>query len=326
LRTGCLIVTYNSAGHLAACVESCLRFGDRFDCGIVVVDNASADSTCDIARGYAPLELIANRTNKGFAAAVNEGFRILSRADAVLLLNPDAVLLDDPRPLIDALGDSSVGAASGLLVDSAGDPQQGFSIRRFPTALTLCFEVLGLNRLWSSNPVNRRYRCLDLDPRGDLDVEQPAGAFLLIRRDAWQAAGGFDEGFHPLWFEDVDFLLRLRRLGWRVRHLGRVRARHAGGHSIAALSWSDRQLYWYDSLLRFVRLHFTGGGRLIVFLAVSAALLPRSIWAVFRLGSVRPVAVYCKLMRSRSAVILAEAPEPHSGGHDMERQARARGS
>ncbi len=90
--------------------------------------------------------------------------------------------------------------------------------------------MLGLNRLWPGNPVNRRYRCLDLDLEAAADVEQPAGAFLLIRRDAWQALGGFDEGFHPIWFEDVDFLKRARDAGYRraLRSVARWRGTSGG--------------------------------------------------------------------------------------------------
>ena len=66
-----------------------------------------------------------------------------------------------------------MGAAAGKLTGSQGRPQTGFSVRRFPTPLSLSFEVLGLDRIWPANPVNRRYRCLDLNLEAPADVEQP---------------------------------------------------------------------------------------------------------------------------------------------------------
>lgn len=326
MRTGCLIVTYNSAGHLAPCLESCLRYLGCFSEGILVIDNASTDSTRDVAARYPEVRLAANAVNAGFAAAVNQGFRELGGAEAVLLLNPDAVLLDSPAPLIARLSDPATGAVSGLLVDAQGRPQNGFAVRRFPTVLTICLEVLGVNRLWPSNPVNARYRCKGMDLTRDQEVEQPAGAFLLIRRAAWAAAGGFDENFYPIWFEDVDFLLRLARLGWRIRHAGLVRARHSGGHSAGRLPWPERRLYWYESLVRYARLHFGRAGRIAIWLSLWVSLPLRSIIDVFRSGALRPLAVYCRLMRSASALILPEGSGRHSTPPGMARQFGPRGS
>src|SRR6185437_7858278 len=154
-----------------------------------------------------------NTENQGFAAAVNQGVRAVD-AEYLLLLNPDAKLLTG----IDALVDASrqFGLAAGKLVDAVGNPQRGFNLRRFPTTASLFFELAGLNRLWPSNPVNREYRCLDRDPDQGGPVEQPAGAFLMFRRDVWQRLNGFDEQFHPVWFEDVDFCRRAVDAGFQI--------------------------------------------------------------------------------------------------------------
>ncbi len=81
--------------------------------------------------------------------------------------------------------------------------------------------MLGINRLWPRNPVNWRFRCYDVDLQSmkPVEIEQPAGAFMMIRRDAWERVGGFDESFYPLWFEDVDFCCRLKLAGLRLFHV-----------------------------------------------------------------------------------------------------------
>ena len=84
-----------------------------------------------------------------------------------------------------------MGAAAGRLVDEQDRPQIGFNVRAFPTAATLAFETLGWNRIWASNPVNRRYRVRGFDADKEQDVEQPAGAFLMVRRDVFKAVGGW---------------------------------------------------------------------------------------------------------------------------------------
>jgi len=244
-----ILVTYNSTGVLAPCLRSLAGSGAE----IIVVDNASSDDSVKIAEACGA-RVIANSVNRGFAAAVNQGVA-LSSGQRVLLLNPDTVLLEGLDALSACLaGDAQAGAAAGVLVDAAsGQPQQGFSVRRLPDFATLGCEVLGLNRIWPGNPVNRRYRCLDLDLNQRQQVAQPAGACLMVKREVWNELGGFDERFHPLWFEDVDFCLRLGQANWRIWLEPRCRLSHSGGHSIEKIGFKERQLYWYANLFYYVR-------------------------------------------------------------------------
>ncbi len=242
-----VIVTYDSAALLPACLEAAARFTDE----VIVVDNASSDASVAIARGDPRVRVIANSTNRGFAAACNQGIAA-SSSGHVLLLNPDAVLRTPVQPL----AESGAGCAAGLLEGADGKPQSGFTVRRFPTPWTLVLETLGLNRIWPSNPANRRYRCLDLDLSRAQEVEQPAGALLMVRRDVWTELGGFDERFHPVWFEDVDFLLRARKAGHRAWFDPAVAAIHHGGHSVNAIDPGRRLQHWYGNLLRFGLKHF----------------------------------------------------------------------
>ena len=93
---GIVIVTYNSRAEIGACLAAAAGRADE----IVVVDNGSTDGTAEeVARRG--VRLIANATNRGFAAAVNQGFIVL-QTRFVLLLNPDAVLLTDVEPLREA--------------------------------------------------------------------------------------------------------------------------------------------------------------------------------------------------------------------------------
>ena len=173
-----VIVSFNSGGHIARCLRSVRDAGE-----VVVVDNASSDDTCAAVTREAPgVKLIRNEHNRGFAAAVNQGVAATGNP-FVLLLNPDTVLQSRLQPLLDQCLSPEVGAAGGKLIDEDGQVQTGFNVRRFPTPAALLFEVLLVNRVWPSNPVNRRYRCLDADLQQLQDVDQPAGAFLMVRRD-----------------------------------------------------------------------------------------------------------------------------------------------
>jgi N-acetylglucosaminyl-diphospho-decaprenol L-rhamnosyltransferase len=289
-RTGVVVVTYNSGQVIERCLDSCAHLPT------VVVDNASRDNTVDIVRRRPSVKLITNPTNLGFAGAANQGVAGLN-SEMILLLNPDVELETPVDALADACSRESVGLATGKLVDSGGKVQAGFTIRRFPTPTTLAFEVLGINRMLPWNPANRRYRCLDLDLSKPAEVDQPPGAFLMFRREVWQRLGGFDTQFHPLWFEDVDFVKRAHLLGLKIEYLPEVTARHQGGHSIASMDWRCREVWWYVSLLRYASKHFRPYAYRGVSAAVVLGSIFRAIFGMIQRRSLRPVQVYAKIAR-----------------------------
>jgi len=253
--------------------------------------------------------VLHNPANPGFAVAANQGFRVLESADFVLLLNPDAVLQSDIEPLVHCLDDPLTAIAAGALCQPAGVPQAGFTLRRFPTPASLALETLTINRAWPGNSVNRRWRCLDLDLTRSQDAEQPAGAFLLIRREAWKAVGGFDEGFRPVWFEDVDFCLRVAQSGFRIRYEPLALAVHEGGHSIRSVDWGERQVYWNENQLRYAGLHFTPSGQVVTALSVAAGGAVRGMWEALRRGSLGPLRA-AGLILQAAATALCKAVQP----------------
>jgi GT2 family glycosyltransferase len=170
-------------------------------------------------------------------------------------------------------------------------------VRQLPTALVLALEVLLLNRIWPNNPANRRYRGLELNYDARIPVEQPAGAFLMVRRAVWQELGGFDEAFFPLWFEDVDFCRRAANRGYQLYYVPEAVARHRGGHSISQLSVEKRRVYWYCSLLRYSAKHFHPPAFRVVCLAVVTGSLLRGLGEAVLQGSLEPLAAYRKVVR-----------------------------
>lgn len=283
-----IIITHNSAGDLPVCLQALAGLPAE----LIVVDNASADASVEIANRFGA-RVIANGENRGFAGAANQGAHAAS-GGYLLYLNPDAVLKEGFDHLVGALeNDPGAAAASGLLLDPSGAPQIGFNVRRFPTFTSLAFEVLLFNRLWPGNPVNRRYRCLDVPLDRACEVEQPAGACLLVRRSVLEALGGWDERFFPVWFEDVDLCLRLHRAGRRIRFEPACRLGHRGAHSVSRLPFAEKQFFWYRNLVCFVRKHMGSRAALamkfLVFAGASARLILSSVtpgrqetWSAYR--------------------------------------------
>jgi GT2 family glycosyltransferase len=296
-RTGVVVVTYNSADVIGRCLDACAGMP------VVVVDNASSDGTRELVKRRPEVTLIANPDNRGFGAAANQGVSALS-TDLILLLNPDVELSGPIEKLEAACTAGGAGLASGKLVDARGQVQAGFTLRRLPTPLTLAFEVLGINRLLPHNPLNRRYRCRDLDLTQPQEGGQPPGAFLMFRREVWQRLGGFDTHFHPLWFEDVDFCRRACDFGFKIQYLPEVSAHHQGGNSIAKLDWGCREVYWYASLLKYASKHFRPYACRGVSAAVVLASMFRAGVAMARLQSFRPIKVYAKIARMAGVSLL----------------------
>ncbi len=282
-RVGIVVVTHNSAAEIGECLTAALRTGAP----VLVVDNGSGDDTLRRAGDY-PVTVIRNDVNLGFAGAVNQAVRNLD-TELILLLNPDCVLETPIDLLAEACCRPGAGAAGGKLIGLDGRVQQGFVVRRFPTPLALVFEALLVNRLWPSNAVNRRFRCHDLDLDQTQQADQPAGAFLMFRREVWSALGGFDEAFYPVWFEDVDFCKRVRDAGWRIYYEPGAVARHSGGHSVNQLGVEQRQISWYGSLLTYARKHFRSpAGRAVCF-AILVGAAVRAPLSIFLERSFRPL-------------------------------------
>jgi N-acetylglucosaminyl-diphospho-decaprenol L-rhamnosyltransferase len=277
-----IIVTHNSGSCIRACLQALVPFQGW---KVVMVDNNSTDDTMQEASTCA-LEVLtfSNSHNVGFGSAVNQAARV-AEGDLLVLLNPDTVAAAGSLDkLADALRADTLGAAGGLLQGADGLPQKGFTVRRLPTIGSMLAEVLLVNRAWPSNPWNVRYRCLDLDYQTAQQVEQPAGACLAVKRQVWDALNGFDEGFFPVWFEDVDFCRRLRDRGWKIVYRPDAIFSHSGGHSVSRLPFRDRQSYWYKNLVRYFAKHHSRAQLGILRVGITAGLLFRALLSLTGFG------------------------------------------
>jgi teichuronic acid biosynthesis glycosyltransferase TuaH len=200
-----VVVTYNSAAFLPTALEA-LPDHAR----VIVVDNASADGSADVARSFGA-EVTENPVNAGFAAAANRGAS-LGSAELVLFLNPDAHI--DPKSLTalcDRLtADSGLGIISPRLRHPDGTEQRAWW--PFPSAPRAWREALGLHRLTGSDET-------------EVFV---IGACFLVRRDVFDSLGGFDTRFW-LYSEETDLCRRASAAGWRVELAGDLEADHLAG-------------------------------------------------------------------------------------------------
>ena len=254
-----VVINWNSGDLLQACVESLLS--TTTETNILVIDNASRDSSHDfLANFHDRVRLVGNSSNRGFAAAVNQAFEDTS-TPYVMLLNPDVRVLPGAVQLLEEFMDSHpwAGAAGGYVGEK-------YLPKAFPTVGTLVRENLGLGSaaapLQSSQPIQ---------------VDQPAAAALMIRRDAYEDTGRFDERFFPAWYEDVDFCLRMKRHGWKIFFVPAAEFIHTGGYSAEALG-SERFLRaYYRNQVRYAEKHFGSLATIAVRASIAAGMIGRMI-------------------------------------------------
>ena len=312
VQVGAVIVTWNSAEDIADCIRSARNAGIE---KIVVVDNGSTDHTRKIVELIEGVRLLVFPENLGFAGGVNQGVAALD-TEYVLILNPDC-FVDSGIPAMKRAARD--GAAGGMLLGEDGKLQQGFAVRRLPTATTLIFEVLGINRIFAGNPVNRRYRCTGFDPKREQQVEQPPAAFFLVKREVFVALNGMDAEYWPVWFEDVDFCARLLLAGYRISYCPEAKAKHRGGGSVKKIFWPFKELAWYGSLLRYSIQHFGWLSSRLVVLAVAAASVPRALTGIiFRRQGVRTLGVYADVIRLAWMSLVHNRVDIRSFGRHLE--------
>lgn len=217
---------------------------------MTVVDNASRDETPDVvARARPDAVVILNDTNRGFAAAANQGITAAPGTAFVLLLNPDATLATDAvERLVDFADEHPrAGLVSALVIDDGGRPER-FAAGREPSVSAVAIHELGLHRLV---PGRALYRVPDVS--APTSPDWVAGTVVLVRRAALDEVGLFDEQFF-LYSEDVDLCRRMRAAGWEVWLEPAARAVHRRSTSVnAAGPWVDE--HRMGSLDRYFAAH-----------------------------------------------------------------------
>jgi GT2 family glycosyltransferase len=251
-----VIVNWNSGDQLRSCLNSIAKAQKtNFDLSrVVVVDNASTDdSTYHLDLYKLPITIIRNVINIGFARACNQGAKG-SEADYLLFLNPDIVLFDDSLSLavafMDRKGNEKIGICGIQLVDRNGNVAR--TCARFPQVRHYFFKLLGLNYFFPG--IFHCHFMKEWDHCNNSCVDQVMGAFFLVRKNLFDRLEGFDENFF-LYFEEVDFSLRARQLGYMTFFLAETRAYHKGGGTSEKVK-AKRLYYFMRSQLIYGRKYY----------------------------------------------------------------------
>jgi GT2 family glycosyltransferase len=218
-----VVVTFNSIAWIERCLAS-VRGHET-----IVVDHGSTDGTVELVRQRFPDARLVEQENLGMGGGNNAGMRIAA-GRYFLLLNSDAWVVGDAIEQLAAFVDEhpDVAVVGPRLLNPDGSLQR--SARAFPTLWRLATEYLFLRKLAPRSRALNSFYEGGFDHDEVREVDWLFGAALLVRRDAADEVGLFDEEFF-MFSEETDWCYRFRQAGWKVYFLPRAEVVHVGGAS-----------------------------------------------------------------------------------------------
>jgi GT2 family glycosyltransferase len=213
-RASIVIVAWKQLDLLLSCLQSISEtINGDIDYEVIVVSNAASQAIKDALRSRTTgVRLIESQVNLGFGGACNVGVSA-ARGEYVVLLNDDAVVAPQWLASLIATADANprAGAVGSLILFPDGRIQEAGSV------------------IWadgSTQPVGREEPGAGMRWMFVRKVDYVSACSLLVRRRAWNEAGGFDPEYHPAYYEDVDLCLSLHAKGYDVLFEPRSRIWH----------------------------------------------------------------------------------------------------
>lgn len=236
-----IIVNWNTRELIKKCIESIFDTTPQseLEYEVIVIDNGSKDGSIEYLQSLGnKIVLLSNKTNRGYAAACNQGME-RAAGKYILLLGSDTLMLKD------TLKECSVYLENHPLTGAVGckllnhDSSAQNSCKRFPTIKNAFFAYLSLDKL------NRDYDMADFNYDKTISVDQIATTFLMIKAEVIHKAGMFDEAYRIL-YNDVDLCKRIKNDGWEIVFLHTCSIYHLGSHSTKQAGFAIRKKMYGD--------------------------------------------------------------------------------
>jgi GT2 family glycosyltransferase len=253
------LVNVNSREMTLRCLRSIEEHTEGVPYEIILVDNASKDGSAEqIGREFPSVQIIRFAQLQGFSANSNAAIR-RSVGRYVLLLNNDTSIGDDALTRLVRFLDQhpACGAAGGQLRNPDGTLQFN-SGRRRPNLYTYVCDQLLLKYAF---PKSRLFGYEYLPYRRyfgpPIPVDVLPGACMLVRREVLETVGLLDEGY-VLYYEDIDWSLRIGQAGWQLYYVPHATITHYGDQTISRVRTRGR-IEEYRSAVRFFRTRLAAG-------------------------------------------------------------------
>lgn len=272
-----LIVTWNNEKIIADCIDTLFQFSP-WENEVIVVDNDSADATCEVIRSrYGDkVKLIEAGENLGFSRANNLALKHAT-GDYIFYTNPDVIFIEDVvTPMLERLdSDPEVGIVSPMLLYK--DKRYQDSTCNYPGVSKLFWDDLHFYKLLPEH-LQVKYAQAQYRKGGDRFVDWTYGAAQLCRAEDVREVGGYPD-YYFMYGEDCAFCMSmLDKLGKRTYYLGSAKLIHLGGYSENQVLNSRKPMYVTKANLYFVKKYkskaaFTGYSILLVCVAMLKHLI-----------------------------------------------------
>ncbi|MEM4260465.1 MAG: glycosyltransferase family 2 protein [Candidatus Woesearchaeota archaeon] len=277
MKLSIIIVNYNTTWHLVNCLESIVKFINRNDFEIIVVDNNSTELLPDdLETRFNALKIIRIDKNLGFGSANNIGIK-QAQGDYVLFINPDVSITDGSvKILIDYMEvNNDTAVVAPVLYKPNGE------LDYYYTFLPSFYSVLmiQISRYNDAKLMKQRmFRYLDykVSMNKPFNVQQVMGACMLTRKSVLDSVGGFDEAFF-LYQEETDWQLRVSKKGWKIMMIPQAKVIHYHHASTEKIGKNFISFHWFRSLILYYVKNFNFLSRTILRITMMFALIARGI-------------------------------------------------
>lgn len=263
-----IIVNYNVKHYLWQCLDSVKKASVGLDVETVVVDNDSTDGSVEYLEPLFPnVKFIRAGGNLGFSKANNKAVA-LTDSRYILFLNPDTIVgektLGDCIRFMD--NHPSAGMTGVCMLNRDGTFARE-SRRAVPTPFVSLCKMSGLCSLFPKSRLFGRYYLGFTDISEPVRIEVISGAFMFVRREAFNRVGGFDETFF-MYGEDIDLSFRVLKEGYENWYAP-YRILHYKGESTNKTSYGYAKVF-YNAMQIFFDKHYSTYGVLFRWLVRAA--------------------------------------------------------
>jgi GT2 family glycosyltransferase/lipopolysaccharide/colanic/teichoic acid biosynthesis glycosyltransferase len=282
-----IIVNYNVRDFLHHALVSLQKAMRGMKGEIIVVDNASDDGSVEMVRRRFPaVQLIASKSNLGFAKANNVGLK-RARGKYILLINPDTLVQEDTLRVMLRFFEENhdVGLAGCKILNSDGTFQLACR-RSFPRPWAAFTKMVGLSALFPNSRLFGRYNLTYLSPDETYEIDAVSGSFMMVRREAYVQVGGLDEDFF-MYGEDLDWCYRIQKAGWKNYYVHSTQIIHYKGESTKRSNLNEIRTF-YQAMHLFVQKHLSSS--LMLAFLIRCAITVSSRLAIVK-AFLRPIGI-----------------------------------
>lgn len=221
-----IVVNWNTKDLLRDCLNSVIA-QTKTDYELFVVDNDSPDKSADMVKAEFPkVKLIANKENRGFAAANNQAIEIAS-GEYIFLLNPDTIILENAiDKMVDYMDrNPQIGASSCKLLNGDGSLQK--SVGNFYSFWATILENRIIPKLLPNSKFLSKRLVAFWDHETEREIDWARGAVLLVRNSIVKEIGALDEQYY-IYGEEIDWCWRIKKAGYNIMYLPQAEIIHFG--------------------------------------------------------------------------------------------------